>query len=252
MPAMEAVTSRKPALVHFFDLAQLNSVRSLPYVRAWSERYQPLGLAVYGVHTPRWPLTEDPATARSAVEALDLHHPVAIDSKRAIWRDYGCHGWPHFFIWKQGGWLDWAQLGEGDYESLEAAIRTVLEEADSTPADGWPDFVEPVRASDLPRAELIPPSDEMLVGGSLETPWSSAGDGAAIEATYQGAGAYASVGGEGTLRFSVDGGESTELEVDGPLLVEIAEHEVSGEHTLVLSPDPGIEVYSLSFAPGLA
>ena len=249
---MEAVTSRKPALVHFFDLAQLNSIRSLPYVRAWSERYQPLGLAVYGVHTPRWPLTEDSDDARSAIEALDLPHPVAIDAERAIWRDYGCHGWPHLFIWKQGGWLEWAQLGEGDYESLESAIRSVLEEADSQPAQGWPEFIEPMRASDVPEAELIAPSGEMLLGGSLETPWSSDGEGAAIEASYQGAGAYASVGGKGALRFSVDDSPPKELQVDGPQLVTIAEYEVSGEHTLTLSPDPGIEVYSLSFAPGTA
>lgn len=249
---MEAVTSRKPALVHFFDVAQLNSIRSLPYVRAWSERYQPLGLAVYGVHTPRWPLTEDPEAARRAIEELELPHPVALDSQRAIWRDYGCHGWPHVFIWKQGGWLDWAQLGEGDYPALEAAIRETLEEADSRPSEGWPDFIEPIRASDDPGARLIPPTEEMLIGGSLETPWSPDREGAAVEAAYQGAGAYASLGGEGKITVAIDGAEARDLEVTGPRLVELAEHEASGEHTLILTPDPGVEIYSLSFAPGLA
>lgn len=249
---MEAVTSRKPALVHFFDAAQMNSLRSLPYVRAWSKRYQPLGLAVYGVHTPRWPLTEDPLEASKAIESLDLPHPVALDSKRAIWRDYGCHGWPHLFLWKQGGWLAWSQLGEGDYEALETAIREVLEEAEALPEAGWPDLLEPIRESDRPGAELIPPSEEMLIGGSLETPWSPDREGATIEASYQGAGAYAAVGGTGEVAFSIDGGDSTQLEISGPQLIELATHERSGEHTLNLTPGMGVQVYSLSFAPGPA
>jgi len=249
---MEAVTSRKPALVHFFDAAQMNSLRSLPYVRAWSERYQPLGLAVYGVHTPRWPLTEDPQQARAAVESLALPHPVALDSGRAIWRDYGCHGWPHFFLWEQGGWLAWSQLGEGDYEALEAAIREALEGADRLPAEGWPELMPPIRESDRAGAQLIPPSEEMLIGGSLETPWSPDREGATIEASYQGAGAYASVGGTGEITFSVDGGDSMQAQVSGPQLIELAVHETSGEHTLSLTPELGIQIYSLSFAPGLA
>lgn len=249
---MEAVTSRKPALVHFFDAAQLNSVRSLPYIRSWSERYQPHGLAVYGVHTPRWPLTEQPDVARAAIEKLDLPHPVAIDSTRSIWRDYGCHGWPHSFLWKQGGWLAWSQLGEGDYDAFETAIREVLEEADMQPETGWPDLMAPIRESDRPGAELIAPSEEMLIGGSLERPWSPDREGATIEAEYQGAAAYASLGGEGRISLSIDGSEPEVLQITGPELVELVSHDSSGRHTLTLTPDLGVEVWSLSFAPGLA
>ena len=252
VPAMEAVTSRKPALVHFLDVAQLNSMRSLPYLEEWSSRYQPMGLAVYGVHTPRWPLTEDPGSAREAIERLALPHPVAIDSNRAIWRDYGCHGWPHSFLWKQGGWLAWSQLGEGDYPALEGAIREVLEDAERGPDGDWPELVPPMRESDSPGAELVAPTEEMLIGGSLETPWVADREGAAIEAVYQGAGAYASLGGEGTVRFQIDGGDQHQAEISGPELLELSSHDRSGEHELILYPGPGIEIYSLSFAPGLA
>ena len=250
--AMEAVTSRAPALVHFFDAAQLNSLRSLEYLRLLSEQYQPLGLRVYGVHTPRWPLTEGLEDATRAIERLSLPHPVALDLNRRIWSDYGCHGWPHVFVWRKGGLLAWSQLGEGDYGSLESALREVITEATGEPEGGWPELLEPIRPSDRPGAALVAPSAEMLIGGSLETPWSADREGAAIEATYQGAAAYASIGGVGKLSVTVDGSDTREMEVAGPELVELASHGDSGAHTVVITPDQALEIYSLSFAPGLA
>ena len=41
---MPVATAAGPALVHFFDFAQLNSVRTLPYVVEWARRYGPDGL----------------------------------------------------------------------------------------------------------------------------------------------------------------------------------------------------------------
>ena len=51
--AVERLCARGPLLVHFLDFAQLNSVRALPYLQAWHERYTGLGLTVLGVNSPR-------------------------------------------------------------------------------------------------------------------------------------------------------------------------------------------------------
>lgn len=250
--AAEAVSSKAPLLVHFFDAAQLNSIRSAPYIAELADRYQPHGLRVFGIHTPRWPLTEDPEAASRAIGRMALPYPVALDSSRRIWTDYGCHGWPHSFVWRQGGILAWSQLGEGAYEELESILREVIEEAGSAPVDGWPDPIEPIRPTDRTGARLIAPSEEMLVGGSLENPWSTGDGGTAIEASYRGEAAFASIGGAGRIGVQSDGGDFEELLVEGPELVELAAHEEIGDHTIVISPEPGIEIYSLSFTPGLA
>jgi len=92
----------------------------------------------------------------------------------------------------------------------------------------------------------------MLIGGSLETPWSPDREGATIEAEYQGAAAYATVGGRGSISLSIDGGEPETLQITGPELLELASHDSSGQHALTLTPDQGVEIWSLSFAPGPA
>src|ERR1700760_4025351 len=63
--SMPALTAGGPALVHFFDFAQLNSVRTLPYVGEWARRYREAGLSVIGVQAPRFPFGAD----REAVAA---------------------------------------------------------------------------------------------------------------------------------------------------------------------------------------
>ena len=42
---MPVLTAAGPVLVHFFDYAQLNSVRTLPYLIEWDRRYREAGLS---------------------------------------------------------------------------------------------------------------------------------------------------------------------------------------------------------------
>ncbi len=75
LPPIERLLARGPVLVHFLDFAQLNSVRSLPYIVAWEERYREAGLAVLGVHSPRSPLTASsrPRPRRSPAARFASH-----------------------------------------------------------------------------------------------------------------------------------------------------------------------------------
>jgi len=248
--AMERLTASGPVLVHFLDFAQLNSVRSLPYVLAWAERYGGHGLATIGVHSPRFPFSRDPVAVAAGIERLGISHPVAVDARFELWRDYGCHGWPSVFVWGRGGALRWYHLGEGEYEATELALREAL--ADGENGADWPPPLEPIRPSDRPGAEVVVPTPEVFPGGAPESPWRAGEqpeDVLAVE--YAGGGAYASVDGAGRLSVSLDGGAPTPIEVTAPGLVELSAHERHEQHSLALEADAGIAIHSLSFAPGI-
>jgi len=244
-PQIERLTAEAPVLVHFFDFAQLNSLRTLPYLLEWTDRYRPHGLVTVGVHSPRLGFSRDRDAVAGAVERLGIEHPVALDSEFRIWRDYGCQGWPSLFLWSRGGALRWYHLGEGEYADTELALQEALAEA-GCKAD-FPDPVVPLRPSDEPGARVVAPSEEVFPGGSPERPWSGTG---ALELGYAAGGAYASVAGQGALSISVDD-QPLEIEVPAPGLVELATHERHEQHTLRIEPAEGIALYSVSFAPGV-
>ena len=96
---MPVLTAGGPALVHFLDFDQLNSVRTLPYVLEWDRRYREAGLRTIGVQAPRFPFGADPEAVAAGLERLGIGFPVAIDTGRALWHSYGCGGWPVLFLW---------------------------------------------------------------------------------------------------------------------------------------------------------
>jgi hypothetical protein len=246
-PAMSELTAAGPVLVHFFDFAQLNSVRALPYAVAWDERYRDAGLTTLGVHSPRFPFTAEHAALRPALERLGIRHPVADDSRYQVWHDYGAKGWPSLFLWGQGGALRWFHFGEGEYAGTEEAIQDELRELE--PLRKLPAPLEPLRASDAPGAMVAPPTEEVFPGGGAGEPWRARDDGDAIELEYAAAGAHASVAGSGRLAVTVDG-ERRELDLTRAGLVDLAVGERHANHRLRLEADPSISVYSLSFSAG--
>ena len=86
-------------VVHFFDFAQLNSVRALPYAIEWDRRYRGAGLTTLGIHSPRFSFTARHEGLAPALERLGIRHPVADDSGYGAWHDYGCRGCPTLFLW---------------------------------------------------------------------------------------------------------------------------------------------------------
>src|SRR5512133_1793552 len=54
-------------LVDFWTYTCINWLRTLPYLRAWAQRYQPHGLVVIGVHTPEFAVEHDLDNVRRAV-----------------------------------------------------------------------------------------------------------------------------------------------------------------------------------------
>lgn len=248
-PRMAELTAAGPVLVHFFDFAQLNSVRALPYAIAWDERYGDEGLTTLGIHSPRFSFTAERGALATALERLGVRHPVAVDTRYAVWHDYGCKGWPSLFLWGQGGALRWFHFGEGEYAATEEAIQAELRELDAHAK--LPAPLAPLRASDAPGALVAPPSEELLPGGSPSEPWRPSVGERTLRVTYEAGGAHASVAGEGQLEVELDGGARDAIEVAAPGLYDLAEHPRHQRHELRLGASTGVEIYSVSFSAGL-
>jgi len=247
--SMPVATAGGPVLVHFFDFAQLNSVRTLPYVCEWARRYESHGLTTIGVQAPRFPFGAERDAVAAGLERLGVELPVAIDADRRLWHAYGCEGWPSLFLWKLGGALTWFHFGEGEYRATEEAIQAELREQDALQA--LPEPMDPLRPTDSPGARVMPPTPEFFPGGSWEQPWIAGEDGEAIELDYEAGGAYATVEGSGEIAVTVDGNAATRIEIEGPDLYKLTDHPRHEQHTITLHPSQGLRIWSLSFAAGV-
>jgi thiol-disulfide isomerase/thioredoxin len=148
-PLTPAELRGKVVLIDFWTYTCINWRRSLPYVRAWADKYKEHGLVVIGVHSPEFEFEKDFGNVQRAVTDIGVGHPVAIDSDHAIWRAFMNQYWPaRYFIDAQGRIRD-HQFGEGEYEHGEAVIRQLLTEAGTSGLDRQPALVEP-RAAELP------------------------------------------------------------------------------------------------------
>ena len=119
----------KVVLVNFWTYTCINSLRPLPYVRAWARKYKDRGLVVIGVHTPEFGFEKDLANVRRAVAALGINYPVVLDSDYAIWRSFDNQAWPAFYFIAADGRVRRQALGEGDYDQHERLIQKLLSEA---------------------------------------------------------------------------------------------------------------------------
>ena len=247
--SMPALTAGGPALVHFVEYAQLNSVRTLPYLAEWDRRYRGLGLSTIGVQAPRFPFGAEPAVVGHGLERLEVPFPVAIDAERELWHLYGCEGWPSLFLWNQGGALAWFQFGEGEYRGTEEAIQVELREIDAL--RDLPEPMAPIRPSDAPGETVIAPTEELLPGGSWERPWIAGEDGEALEISYEAGGAHVTAEGSGEITIELDGTATDPVHIDGAALYTLAEHPRNEQHSLTLRPSPALRIWSLSFAAGV-
>jgi thiol-disulfide isomerase/thioredoxin len=125
-------------LVNFWTYTCINWLRTLPYVRAWAEKYQAQGLVVIGVHTPEFEFEHDLDNVRRQVRDLRVGYPVAVDNDYAIWTAFDNHYWPALYFVDAQGQIRHHRFGEGDYEMSEMVLQQLLTEAGSVGTDqGW-------------------------------------------------------------------------------------------------------------------
>lgn len=127
----------KVVLVDFWTYSCINCLRTLPYVKAWAEKYRDQGLVVIGVHAPEFAFERDVGNVTKAMKDLGINYPVAIDNDYKIWRAFNNEYWPaHYFADAQGR-IRYHHFGEGEYAESERVIQQLLREAGATKvADG--------------------------------------------------------------------------------------------------------------------
>jgi cytochrome c biogenesis protein CcdA/thiol-disulfide isomerase/thioredoxin len=123
----------KVVLVDFWTYSCINCLRTLPYIKAWNEKYKDSGLVIIGVHTPEFPFEKDEANVRKAVKDLGVTYPVPMDNDYKIWRSFNNEYWPADYFIDATGALRFHHFGEGAYDESEKWIRTLLEEANHAP-----------------------------------------------------------------------------------------------------------------------
>jgi thiol-disulfide isomerase/thioredoxin len=119
----------KVVLVDFWTYSCINCLRSIPYVRAWAEKYKDQGLLVIGVHAPEFPFEKNIDNVKQAVAKLKIDYPVAIDNDYAIWRAFKNEYWPADYFIDAKGRIRHHYFGEGDYAESEKIIQELLAEA---------------------------------------------------------------------------------------------------------------------------
>ena len=214
----------RPVLIEFWDFCRPNSIRTLPYMKAWHERYERDGLRVIGVHSAGFEPSSDPEAVEVAVARLDIGYPVVIDAELEIWREYENLGWPARYLFGPNGMLFEYHYGEGAYEETELAIQQLLDVRRA--------MVPPVRPGDAPDAQLRVQSDDVL------GPYSGPYEAGAVWAVLDGAGTVTANG--------------REFAVDHPGAYELISHERSTAGVLELEVGPGVRCHAVCFTPGLA
>lgn len=123
-------------LVNFWTYSCINSLRELPYMKAWAAKYKDAGLVVVGVHTPEFAFERNEANVKKAVLDLNVTYPVAVDSDHSIWSAFHNEYWPATYLVDGKGRIRYENFGEGDYENSERAIVELLRENGATGLDG--------------------------------------------------------------------------------------------------------------------
>jgi AhpC/TSA family len=220
----------KPMLVEFWDFCRPNSLRTLPYLKAWHERYEQAGLRTIGIHCPGFEPSREEAAVRAAVARLGITYPVLIDSELEVWRDYENPGWPARYLFDGRARLFDYHHGEGAYTETELAIQELLE---------------------VRRAPLAPGRPEDISGAALVVPTRDRPG--AYSGPYQAGGVWAVLDGQGTVY--IDPGAVAgpiALTVTHPGAYLLIDHERHTTGQLELTVGPGVRCYATCFTPGLA
>jgi hypothetical protein len=212
----------RPLLVEFWDFCRPQSIRTLPYVKAWHERYP--DLKVIGVHAAGFAPSQDPDAVEAAVERLAIPYPVAVDAEYEVWNLYGNLGWPARYLFDQRSMLLHYHYGEGGYDETEEAIQELLGATRS--------LLEPLRPEEAPDAQLEPQTDD--VEGLYSGP-------------YRAGGVWAVLEGDGTVTAN-----GRTITVDHAGCYELIAHPYATAGELTLQPSPGVTCHAVCFTPGLS
>jgi thiol-disulfide isomerase/thioredoxin len=146
-------------LLDVWDFTCINCLRTLPYLRAWWERYEDAGLTILGVHTPEFDFARDQSHVAAAIGRLGIRWPVTLDNEQAVWTALANRYWPTLYLVDKAGYVRYRKPGEGGYAQTELAIQELLREI--SPDAPLPSVLDPLRAEDEPGAVCLRATPEL-------------------------------------------------------------------------------------------
>lgn len=176
-PALTQESLRgKVVLVDFWTYSCINCLRTLPYLKAWDEKYRAQGLVIVGVHAPEFAFEKNQANVENAIHKLGIQYPVAMDNDYTIWNAYQNEYWPAHYLIDAQGKIRHQHFGEGAYAKTEQMIQTLLKEANSANGEVSSALVEVTGSgvSAAASAEQRGRSPETYLGFARAEGWASA------------------------------------------------------------------------------
>ena len=265
----------KVVLVDFWTYSCINCLRTLPHVKAWYRTYSKDGLVVLGVHTPEFAFEHVPSNVQGAVRRLGVKYPVALDNDYKTWNAFHNQYWPAKYLIDRRGHLRFVHFGEGEYDTTESRIRTLLGESarmlpvanqlsDPTPKglmtpESYLGYQRLARFSDrsitpdrfaayhFPSRKLQ--ANELSYAGSwrVEPEDIVAGQGARLRLDFLAHSVHLVLGGRGTVRVLLDGKPVRKIHVNGSRLYTLLEQPSLRKGLLELRFSPGVRGYAFTF-----
>lgn len=127
-PLTLASLKGKVVLVDFWTYSCINCIRTLPHLNDWYQRYADKGFVIVGVHSPEFEFEKNYDNVKAAVQKLGIKFPVILDSNHGTWNAYGNMYWPRDYLVDTQGYIRHDHVGEGDYNTTESAIQSLLAE----------------------------------------------------------------------------------------------------------------------------
>ncbi len=128
----------KVVLIDFWTYSCINCQRTLPYLRAWYDKYHDQGLEIIGIHTPEFAFERVQANVEKAVNDFGLKYPSVLDNDYGTWNAFGNSYWPRKYLIDIDGYIVYDHAGEGNYDETEKAIQAALLERAKRLGGGMP------------------------------------------------------------------------------------------------------------------
>lgn len=164
-PQTVAALRGVPVLLDFWTVGCVNCLHVLAELRALEMRFAGR-VQVLGVHCAKFPHEADHDALATAVDRLDIGHPVLNDAELRAWDAYAIKAWPTLVLIDPDGYVVHVARGEGHARPggvLDGLLATLTDPAASPPAG-----VAPVDAVD----QQAPPDERLLrfPSAALSTP----------------------------------------------------------------------------------
>jgi thiol-disulfide isomerase/thioredoxin len=118
----------KVVLVDFWTYSCINCIRTIPHLNDWYQRYAGKGFMIVGVHSPEFEFEKNYDNVKTAVQKFGIKFPVILDSNHDTWNAYGNQYWPRDYLIDSQGYIRHDHIGEGDYNTTENVIQSLLAE----------------------------------------------------------------------------------------------------------------------------